>query len=138
MSGRGGARPGAGRKARADKHSGAIAEAEQRIADRLPELIDNLLILARGVPVYRAKRGQEPITDPGELAGSDDADFYLEPPDYKANEYLLNRILGRPTERVEAEHSGDLTIRVVYADADAEDPEAAPGPGEDTEGGAAV
>jgi len=47
----------------------------KRIADHLPELIDNMLRLASG-----------------------------DPPDRAANEYLLNRIMGKPIER--QEHSG--------------------------------
>ncbi|HXS24432.1 MAG TPA: hypothetical protein VN719_09395 [Gemmatimonadales bacterium] len=43
-------------------------------------------------------------------------------------------------DRLQAEHSGDLTIRVEYADADSDiEPPAAPsGPGEDPAGGEAV
>jgi hypothetical protein len=87
--GHGGARPGAGRKAKAAKFEGPIAGAERKIADRLPELIDNLFALASG--------------------------FDGEPPDREANKYLLDRILGKPRERVEAEHSGALDVGVhVY------------------------
>ena len=92
MSNRGGVRPGAGRKSRLEKYIGPISSAEQRIADRLPELIDNLLALAGGVWVeVEDKDGSRRI--------------YAEPPDRAANEYLINRIVGKPTERVE--HDGD-------------------------------
>jgi hypothetical protein len=43
VSNPGGARPGAGRPRKSDKHRGAIADAEQRIADRLPEIVDRLI-----------------------------------------------------------------------------------------------
>ena len=66
---------GPGRRKKADKFARPIAQAEKRIADHLPELIDNMLRLASG-----------------------------DPPDRAANEYLLNRIMGKPIER--QEHSG--------------------------------
>lgn len=84
----GGARSGAGRKPKAEKYETAINRAEKRIADRLPELIDNMFRLATGVIV-------QDTDDEGETL------IYQKPPDYKANEYLINRILGKPTERQE-------------------------------------
>ena len=84
----GGARPGAGRKPKAEKYETAINRAEKRIADRLPELIDNMFRLAEGVTV------QEVDEEGGVLV-------YSKPPDRQANEYLINRILGKPTERAE-------------------------------------
>jgi len=85
MAGTGGARPGSGRKVKAEKYSGPIAAAEDRIAVRLPDLIDNLFVLADGVTV------REPMPNGGERT-------YTKPPDYKANEYLLNRIMGKIPE----------------------------------------
>lgn len=61
-----------GRPRKADKFARPIARAEKQIADHLPELIDNMLALASG-----------------------------DPPDRAANEYLINRILGKPIERQE-------------------------------------
>lgn len=90
MAGTGGRRPGAGRKPKAEKYQTAIAKAEKRIADRLPELIDNLFALADGVTV------QEMLPD-----GS--TNVYTRPPDFKANAYLIDRIMGKPTERREIE-----------------------------------
>ena len=90
MAGPGGRRPGAGRPSKRTKHAGAITKAEKRIADRLPELIDNMLELAGGVTV------QETDFDGG-------VKVYTRPPDFKANEYLINRIMGKPTERREIE-----------------------------------
>lgn len=90
-AGHGGARPGAGRKPKAERFAGPVAEAEQRIADRLPELIDNLFVLAAGVRVQEADK------DGG-------VDIYTEPPDRRANEYLIDRVLGKPRQAVE--HSG--------------------------------
>jgi len=88
VAGPGGARPGAGRPRTRDKFAGHIAKAEKRIADRLADYIDNLQQLADGVMV------QEEVL-PGQLI------IYKRPPDRQANEYLLNRIMGKPTERKE-------------------------------------
>jgi hypothetical protein len=93
MAGTGGARPGAGRKTKAEKFATAIARAEKRIADRLPQLIDNLIALADGVTVQEVDKDGEAV-------------IFTRPPDFKANEYLINRILGKPTEMIEAEVSG--------------------------------
>lgn len=83
----GGARPGAGRKRKHDKHGTAIQQAERRIADRLPELVDRMFELASGVLV--------------EEVSIDGRSIYQRPPDYKAISYLLDRIMGKPTERKE-------------------------------------
>jgi hypothetical protein len=80
---RGGARPGAGRKPKAEKYQTPIQAAEQRIADRLPELIDRMFDLS--------KEG-----------------------DRDATVYLINRVMGKPTERVEAETNNNSTLEVVY------------------------
>jgi hypothetical protein len=87
---RGGARPGAGRKPKEQKFESAITVAERRIADRLPQLLENLFVLADGVTVQE-------VDSAGGLR------VYTRPPDRKANEYLIDRILGRPTAKVEAD-----------------------------------
>ena len=114
MAGRGGTRAGAGRKAKRDKHAGAINKAEKRIKDRLPELIDNLFELAEGVEVQ-------------ERDANGAVKVYSRPPDRQANEYLLNRIMGKPTERHETENRSETThvfitqlsaaLEVSYGDA---------------------
>jgi hypothetical protein len=88
----GGARPGAGRKPRAELHARPIKVAEKRIADRLPLLIDNLFTLADGVTIQEEDEDGNPR-------------IYSRPPDRHANEYLVNRILGKPTERSESDVS---------------------------------
>jgi hypothetical protein len=80
---------GPGRPKKADKYKGKIERAEKQIADRLPDLIDNLFELANGVLVEDVN----PVTG--------ETNVYRKPPDYKANEYLINRIMGKPTERQE-------------------------------------
>lgn len=88
-----------GRPRRSEKFAGQIAAAEQTIADRLPEILENLFELARGVTI------QEP-TDAGGVR------IYTRAPDYRANEYLMNRIMGKPTERQEitGEDGGPIEV----------------------------
>lgn len=87
-TGHGGAREGAGRKAKPDKFKVPIAKAEKRIADRLPWLIDQMMDLAEGVVVQEVDKDGNPR-------------IYQRPPDYKAIAYLVDRIMGKPTERKE-------------------------------------
>lgn len=120
MAGTGGARPGAGRPQKREKHAGPIARAEKRIADRLPEVVDRLLELANGVTVQETTpEGEERI--------------YERPPDREAAKYLLDRIMGKPMQR--QEHTGAdgqaLSIRIVYADDDYPDAAAAASGAED-------
>lgn len=84
----GGARPGAGRKRKHDKNGTAIQQAERRIRDRLPELIDRMFELADGVTVQERTPTGMPV-------------IYQRAPDYKALSYLIDRIMGKPTERKE-------------------------------------
>lgn len=88
MGQNGGARPGAGRKPKAEKFKLPIAKAEKKIADRLPWLVDKAMELAEGVVI------QEPDAE-----GS--PRIYQRPPDRQAIQYLLDRIMGKPTERKE-------------------------------------
>ena len=89
MAGTGGARPGAGRKRKANKFATAINQAEGQIVDRLPELIERLMDLATGV-----------LSEEFDLIRMK-ARVYKAPPDRHALEYLVNRVMGKPTERRE-------------------------------------
>lgn len=100
----GGARPGAGRKPKTELYDKQIRAAEKRVADHLPALVDNLLRLAMGVTV------EDVDVATGEVM------VYKKAPDYKANEYLINRIMGKPTERTENEQVGPLELLITYAD----------------------
>lgn len=92
--GRGGARPGAGRKKKEVKFAGVIADAEKKIADRLPDVIFSMFELAAGVTVQETtKKGEEVI--------------YTRAPDYRACAYLIDRILGKPTEPIEIDDVTD-------------------------------
>lgn len=88
MAGPGGARPGAGRKRKSDKFAGQIAKAEKLAADMLAHNIGNMQALANGIFV-------EEMTIEGARI------VYQRPPDRQANEYLINRIMGKPTDRKE-------------------------------------
>ena len=99
---RGGARPGAGRKPKAEKFETVINLAERQIVDKLPKLLDNMMDLANGVAVEETDAyGEKKV--------------YERPPDRQACEYLINRIMGRPTERTEQDIEGELHIVVTYA-----------------------
>lgn len=86
MAGTGGRRPGAGRKPKAEKYARPINDAEQKIADHLPLIVDALLRLAQGVYV----EDYNPITDRKVV--------YQKPPDRAAAEYLMDRLMGKPTQ----------------------------------------
>lgn len=83
---------GRGRPRKSEKYGGHIVAAQDIIADRLPSLLDNMFELAYGVTV------QEATPDGGSR-------IYTRPPCRQSNEYLINRILGKPTEHVE--HTGE-------------------------------
>lgn len=65
----------------------------------MPQLIANMLVLADGVSV------EKPVGD-GETI------VYRQPPDRAANEYLINRVMGKPTDKSEADVNlrGGVTI----------------------------
>lgn len=121
----GGSRPGAGRKSKAQKFERPIAAAEKKIADRLPQIVDNLIFLANG--------GYEQVTETWEPAGlhtvgEGEAILPAFPdkkpdelvlikrtssiaaPDRAANTYLLDRIAGKPTVPIEASGPGGEPI----------------------------
>jgi hypothetical protein len=77
-----------GRPRRVDNNAGAVSAAEKQIRDRLPSIIDNMLKLAEGVWYEEQTLNGSRIV-------------YKDRPNYKANEYLANRIMGKPTERTE-------------------------------------
>lgn len=99
---RGGARPGAGRPRKQEKYAAPIAAAEDRIADHLPRLIDNLLHLAHGWEQVEERYEVARDRDPQELVLVARI-VRRAAPDRKANEYLIDRLMGRPTAKVEAD-----------------------------------
>lgn len=92
MAGKGGRREGAGRKPKAITrliHETPIQAAEGMIRDRLPWLIGKLFELAEGVHVEKVV-GREGATI-----------VYQERPDRQAAEYLIDRVMGKPTQPVD-------------------------------------
>jgi hypothetical protein len=85
----GGARPGAGRKPKEEKFKVPIAKAEKKIADKLPMLVDKALELAEGVLIEDFN------------IVTMETSIYQKPPDLGAIKYLVDRIMGKPTERKE-------------------------------------
>lgn len=100
-NGHGGTRPGAGRKPKATKFESEIAAAELQIAQSLPEVIAAQIDLATGVTV------QEVDPKTGGLK------VYTRAPDAKAGQYIIDRILGKPTQRIETDDDPDGTIEAA-------------------------
>jgi hypothetical protein len=117
----GGARPRAGRKPKKTKYELSVTAAEDKIIDHLPAILDNLLRLANGgfevvenkwMPRSAFSLGdviamdagkdsedaQKAIDNPNELVLSERKTYYALP-DRAANIYLVDRILGKPTQR---------------------------------------
>lgn len=126
----GGKRDGAGRPRKAERYAAPIAAAEDRIADQLPRLIDNMLKLANGGYCEDEVEYQPAglvTTGSGEFESKvfpdkpDDELIIVKrrrrraAPDRKANEYLIDRILGRPTQRTElaGENGGPIVIQLT-------------------------
>src|ERR1700721_2061392 len=75
-----------GRPRKDNLYGGHIRAVENKIADRLPELIDNMFALAAGVLFEDTdKKGKKRV--------------YVIPPDRQANEYLINRIMGKVPDK---------------------------------------
>lgn len=129
----GGARPGAGRPRKAEKYAAPIAAAEDRIADRLPQLLSNMLKLANGgweqveeewAPARLVEIGQGesrtlayPEKDPDELVLIKRTRKRAAP-DRAANIDLINRLLGKPTTRVEVRDEDGGPLFKVYVGVD--------------------
>lgn len=101
MAGVGGARPGAGRPRKLDKNAGAIVKAEKQIRDRLPEIVDAQISLALGITVQDKDSAGNTIV-------------YSRPPDVKAGQYLIDRIMGKPTQRQEISGPDTTPIQVEH------------------------
>lgn len=128
-NGWGGKRAGAGRPRKAERYAPAIAAAEDAIADQLPKLLKNMVKLANG-GFYEDEIEYQPAGLVTTGAGEFERCVYPDKPvdelvvvkkrrrraapDRKANEYLIDRILGRPTQAVElsGEDGGPIAIRL--------------------------
>lgn len=111
-----------GRPRKADLYGGHIRAAEDKVADRLPELFDNLFALAGGIWIE-------------EEDGEGTRRVYRRPPCRQSNEYLINRIMGKPTEvqEVSGFDGSALKILVEYTDDPIEPAPPPPEPGADSE-----
>lgn len=90
-----------GRIPDAEKFGRLRDAAKEQLAVEVPQLIRNMLILANGVTVQEAdKEGGVKV--------------YKKAPDYRANEYLLNRMLGKPQEHVEVSGSPESPLTVIF------------------------
>lgn len=85
----GGARPGAGRKRTRAIAESPIRAAESKIRDRLPWLVDKLFELAEGIEIRDTdRRTGRPRT-------------YSLPPDRESIKYLIDRVMGKPTQPID-------------------------------------
>lgn len=137
-NGHGGKRAGAGRPRKAEQYAAQIAAAEARIADRLLERVDALEFLAKGGyeeveevqrPAGLIQITEEVITSDGTVNVKRLAFPDLDPttlvtvekkkriaaPDRRANEYLLDRILGKPTQAIEGDIEHNVSDDLVAA-----------------------
>lgn len=116
----GGARPRAGRKPKKNKYELTVIQAEDKIVDHLPQILDNLLHLANG-GYERVEEEWQPAKLVTITKHDEDKDqFYTIPAfpdkdpdemvlvkrkvsiadkDRAANIYLIDRILGKPTQK---------------------------------------
>ena len=88
MSTRGGRRPGAGRPPKHAIYESPIRAAERQIRDKLPWIVDKLLELVDGVHEEK-------------MMGENAVIVYKRPPDRQAAEYLVDRIMGKPSQPVD-------------------------------------
>ena len=138
-NGHGGARPGAGRKAKAEKYADQIAQTEDRIADRLGDRVAALELLADGgyeqvqefwepagpiqiSKMLETKEGTIRVTElafpelpPDKLVCIRRTRSYAAP-DRAANIYLIDRILGKPTQQTELSGPDGGAIPVTIED----------------------
>lgn len=90
---------GPGRPRKADQNAGAVAAAERQIRDRLPEIVESMITLALGVTVQETQDNTTVV--------------YQKPPDRAAGQYLMDRLMGKPTERQEVSgpDGGDIRLQ---------------------------
>lgn len=128
-SSHGGPRPFSGRptKDATKLRAAIIAEAEKVICDNLPQLIKNMITLANG-GYERVEEKYEPpeeaILVPSGGRRSPKPELVLverkvsiAEPDRAANQYLIDRLLGRPTERKEVSGPDGGAIPMAFEQA---------------------
>ncbi len=97
----GGPRPGAGRKPKGEKYQANILKAEKQIRDQLPLIVEAQIKLSLGL-------FEERITIDGTKV------VYTVVPDRAAGQYLINRILGAPTQKQEITGKDGAEFKVYY------------------------
>lgn len=141
-NGHGGARAGAGRKPNREKYAEQLTAMQDRLADGIPDRLDVLELLADGgyeqiVEVYEpaglVQITKELIAEDGRSMNVKELAFPELPPeqlvcvkrtrsfaapDRKANEYLIDRIAGRPTQAIEATGEDGGPLFKVYVGVD--------------------
>ena len=140
-NGHGGARAGAGRKPNREKYAAQLAALSDRIAAGLPDRLDALEQLADGgyeqitevwEPAGLVQINKVIETSDGTIRVTELAFPELKPdelvcikrtrsiaaPDRKANEYLIDRIAGRPTAAVELSSEDGGPLFKVYVGVD--------------------
>ena len=125
---------GPGRPKKADKFAAPVARAEKQIADKLPSLIENMLHLANG----GYERVEEQWAPAGSLyigSGKDATAMYpdkdpdelvlikrtvsIADKDRAANQYLIDRIMGKPVDRKEVSGPDGGPVPVEFYSYDA-------------------
>jgi hypothetical protein len=137
-NGHGGRRAGAGRKPHTQKYAPQIVAMHDRLADGQPRYVDNLELLADGgynqiIEVWEpaglitisklieTEQGAARVTElafpelPPEQLVCVRRTRSVAAPDRKANEYLINRVAGTPTQRVEIDPDPDGGLEVTAA-----------------------
>lgn len=136
-NGHGGARPGAGRPRNAEKYAAEIQAFNDLVAQRLADRYAALELLADGgyeqitevfEPAGLVQVTREVITDDGRTVNVKELAFpelppeqlvcvrrtrQIAAPDRRANEYLVNRILGTPTQHLEVDGDPDGALDVT-------------------------
>ena len=133
-NGHGGARRGAGRPRKSEKYAGQIAAADDRIDDRLPRLLENLEQLANGgyqqVEEVRKPAGLIFVGSgewatlafphlPPETLVCVERTVRVAAPDRAANIYLVDRILGKPTQQIDVDADPDGSLQQTAETLDA-------------------
>jgi flavin-binding protein dodecin len=116
MAGLGGARPGAGRKPKAEKFKRQINATEKAIAEALPQATAQLRKLAEGE--------FEVVEETWRLESGAKKPRLVERrvktalPDLKAIVYIINRILGPPKSEAELDAGGVPILKELVAEAE--------------------
>jgi len=125
----GGARPGSGRKPKdfTKLRAEIIAETDKVICSNLPQLIKNMLYLANGGYERVEEKWTPPLRTTKEVDGVEyeltseavltERKVSWAEPDRAANQYLIDRILGKPKQALEMSGPGGGAIPLAIEDA---------------------